>query len=106
MSNDSILKTVLVATALCIVCSVLVSSAAVGLKPIQEFNKALETKKNIIKAAGLMEPDVSVDEAFKKITIEIVDLETGELKSGPAIEILTYDDLTSATVSYRFLPTI
>lgn len=94
MSNDSILKTVLVATAICIVCSVLVSSAAVGLKPIQEFNKALETKKNILKAADLMEPGVSIDDAFKKITIEIVDLKTGELKSGPQFK--NYDQRKAA----------
>ena len=83
MSNDSIKKTITVAALLCIVCSVLVSAAAVGLKPIQESNKALETKKNILKAAGLMKPGVTIEETFQKIKVRVVDLETGAIKIGP-----------------------
>ena len=55
MPNDSTQKTVIVATLLCLVCSVLVSGAAVALKPIQEQNKALDKKKNILQIADLME---------------------------------------------------
>ena len=47
-SNDSIKKTVLVALSLCLVCSVFVAVAAVGLKPIQTSNKDLDRKKNIL----------------------------------------------------------
>ncbi len=94
MSNDSIAKTVTVATLLCIVCSVLVSAAAVGLKPIQEFNKTLETKKNILKVAGLMKPGIVIEEAFKKISVRIVDLSTGEIKTDPGLE--NYDQKMAA----------
>jgi len=45
MAKDTITKTLTVAALLCIVCSVLVSTAAVKLKPLQERNKALSTKK-------------------------------------------------------------
>ena len=37
MPNDSMKKTIIVATLLCLVCSVLVSGAAVALKPIQDY---------------------------------------------------------------------
>ncbi len=78
MSNDSIKKTVTVAGLLCIVCSVIVSYTAVTLKPVQERNKALETKKNILAAAGLLEEGKSIDELFKVISSKVVDLATGE----------------------------
>ena len=41
-SNESVKRTVIVALALCIVCSVIVSAAAVILKPMQVKNKKLD----------------------------------------------------------------
>ncbi len=78
MSNDSVKKTVTVAGLLCIVCSVIVSFTAVSLKPIQERNKALETKRNILAAAGLLDENRSIDDLFKVISPKVVDLATGE----------------------------
>ena len=46
-SNDSTKKILTVAFSLCIVCSVIVSTAAVLLKPAQEANKSLDKKRNI-----------------------------------------------------------
>ncbi len=76
-SNDSIGKTFFVALALCIVCSVLVSTAAVVLKPAQQANKTLDLKRNILQAAGMWEDGVSVDEQFSQISTRVVDLRTG-----------------------------
>ncbi|MCP4754485.1 MAG: Na(+)-translocating NADH-quinone reductase subunit C [Proteobacteria bacterium] len=78
MANDTIKKTLVVAVLLCVVCSVMVSTAAVKLKPLQVKNKELYTKQNILAAAGLMEEGKSVDELFGKIQVKIVDLSTGE----------------------------
>ena len=78
MPNDSTKKTVIVATALCLVCSVLVSGAAVMLKPIQDANKALDKKQNILQIAGLMEEGKTVEELFGKVEAKVVDLATGE----------------------------
>lgn len=78
LPNDSTKKTVVVAAALCLVCSVLVSGAAVFLKPQQEYNKALDKRRNILQIAGLMEEGKSVDELFKQIETRVVDLESGE----------------------------
>lgn len=75
--NDGISKTLLVAFALCIVCSVVVSTAAVMLKPAQEANKTLDRKRNILAAAGMLEEGVSIEEQFAQIQTRVVDLRTG-----------------------------
>ncbi|MCP4407828.1 MAG: Na(+)-translocating NADH-quinone reductase subunit C [Gammaproteobacteria bacterium] len=77
-SKDSIANVLIVAISLCLVCSVLVSTAAVVLRPIQERNKAIDRKKNILKAAGLLEEGKAVDELFKQIETKMVELATGE----------------------------
>jgi len=78
MPNDSRSKTLLVALTLCLFCSVLVSTAAVALKPRQDANKALDKKENILNIAGMMKPGASVEELFKQIEPRVVDLETGQ----------------------------
>ena len=76
-SNDSIKKTLIVAFSLCIVCSVIVSTAAVLLKPTQEINKTLDRKRNILAAAGMLQEGISVEEQFAQVTTRVVDLRTG-----------------------------
>lgn len=78
MANDTVGKTLIVAVLLCIVCSVLVSTATVKLKPLQEANKKQFTRTNILKAAGLWEKGVDVNKAFQHIERRFVDLSTGE----------------------------
>jgi Na+-transporting NADH:ubiquinone oxidoreductase subunit C len=63
---------------LCLVCSVIVSTAAVLLKPAQEANKSLDKKRNILQAAGMLDPDVSIDEQFASVSTRVVDLRTGK----------------------------
>jgi Na+-transporting NADH:ubiquinone oxidoreductase subunit C len=79
MQRDSIANTFTVATGLCIVCSVLVSTAAVVLRPAQEQNKRNEQKRNILQAAGLFRPDQDLAQLFKQVEVQVVDLDTGEL---------------------------
>jgi Na+-transporting NADH:ubiquinone oxidoreductase subunit C len=78
MGNDSIFKTIAVATGVCVVCSVFVSTAAVMLKDLQEKNKTIDKKKNILVAAGVsVEGDV--DELFESgIDAKVIDMATGE----------------------------
>jgi Na+-transporting NADH:ubiquinone oxidoreductase subunit C len=78
MRRDSIANTFCVAVCLCLVCSVVISTAAVALRPAQERNKALERKRNILLAAGLYAPEKSLEESFKQVETRIVDLRTGE----------------------------
>ncbi len=81
MHKDSIAGTLGVAAAVCVVCSVFVSTAAVMLKPLQEENKRLDMRKNILIAAGLFGEDSKksdINELFKQIDSKVVDLDTGQ----------------------------
>ncbi len=78
MSRDSTKKILSVAFLLCLVCSVLVSAAAVLLSERQELNKIEEKRKNILQAAGLYQAGRPVDEQFSQIESRILDLQTAE----------------------------
>ncbi len=82
MPNDSKQKTFMVALLLCLVCSVAVSAAAVVLKPVQDTNKLLDKKRNILQIAGLEQPGKSVEEAFQQVEAKVVDLQTGDYVEG------------------------
>ena len=93
-SKDSIARTLSIATLLCVVCSVIVSTAAVMLKPAQVANKQLDFKRNILSAAGLLDPATAVEEQFKNVEIKLVDLETGKFTT--AVDADKYDQSKAA----------
>ena len=83
LPNDSITKTLIVAVGLSLVCSVVVSVAAVGLKPRQEANAEASRRAEILRAAGLMREGVNVDQVFgERVDARVLDLETGMLAEG------------------------
>ncbi|MDA8978005.1 Na(+)-translocating NADH-quinone reductase subunit C [bacterium] len=77
-NQDSTGKTLMVAFLLCIVCSVVVSAAAVILRPLQDANKDIDRKRNILLAAGLYDDARSIDDQFSAIQTRLVDLQTGQ----------------------------
>lgn len=88
-SNDSIGKTLLVVLVLCLVCSIVVAGSAVGLKPRQQAQRALDKQRNILAVAGLMQQGMSADEVADtfsaRITPRLLDLKSGRLlDSDPA----------------------
>jgi Na+-transporting NADH:ubiquinone oxidoreductase subunit C len=85
-SNDSTSKTLIVAFALCIVCSIIVSAAAVILQPAQEANKSLDRKRNILAAAGMLDDSKSVEELFAQISTRVVDMRTGKFTDDVNVE--------------------
>lgn len=89
MAKESVKHTVLVALSLCLVCSVIVAGAAVGLRDMQQANKLKDKKTNILKAADMYEKGVSIEEQFKSVTTKVVDLETGKFTD--AVDSTTYD---------------
>lgn len=93
-SNDGIKKTLTVALLLCVVCSVIVSTAAVVLKPAQEANQALDRKRNILAAAGMLDEGSSVDELFAQVETRVVDLRTGRFTD--EVEPQNYDQRSAA----------
>lgn len=92
--NETVKKTIAVAVLLCLVCSVVVSTAAVLLRPAQIANKALDFKSNILAAAGLLQEGVSVEQQFEAVTSRIVDLSTGKFTDEQDPE--TYDQRKAA----------
>lgn len=84
----------IVAVSLCLVCSVFVSSAAVFLKPLQEHNKALDMKKNILRAAGMLEEGADIEQAFQSVEPRVIEFASGEYTD--AIEPTTYDQRAAA----------
>lgn len=100
-NRDSIGNILMVAISVCLVASILVSMAAVGLKPAQEANRLLNQRQNILVAAGLLAPGAradaegrSINELFEQFDVRVVDLRTGEYVDH--IDPQEFDQLRSA----------
>lgn len=79
--GNEALKTLAVAGGLCLVCSIIVSSVVVQLRPQQATNADLDIKKNILMSAGLIKTGASSEdivENFTKIETILVNMDTGE----------------------------
>ena len=89
LPNDSMFKTIAVALTLCLVCSIIVSTAATLLKPKQMVNKLLDKKKNILAVSGIEMNGKSVDELFAQIETRVVDMQSGDYTD--AVDANTFD---------------
>lgn len=83
MANNDTLKNIIgVALVVCLVCSILVASVAVVLKPRQERNETLEKLKNILVAGGLVDSkdkSADIEGIFaQKVSGTVIDLKTGQ----------------------------
>jgi Na+-transporting NADH:ubiquinone oxidoreductase subunit C len=89
--NDDPGKILAVAITLCLVCSVLVASASVLLKPLQDRNQALAIRKQIVRVAGFQADNPQEVEALFRQHIEthILDLDSG--KFDDSIDPAVYD---------------
>ena len=100
MQTESNKQTLIVATCLCLVCSVLVSTAAVVLKPAQQIQKTLDIQRNILKVAGLYDENRPVDVQFKVVEPVLIELAGKRPRiSNPAeegIDLKTYDPQKAA----------
>jgi Na+-transporting NADH:ubiquinone oxidoreductase subunit C len=94
MSRDSVGHVLTVAFVLCVVCSILVSAAAVGLHSRQERNKLEEKRKNILQAAGIYDAALPIEDQFSTIEARIVDLQTGEFSTD--VDIASFDSRKAA----------
>jgi len=82
-NKESVGKTLLVAFLVCVVCGVVVATAAVSLRPVQSKNQLLDKRMNILQAAGLYQPGVDVNTVFESIERRFVDIDTGEYVDMP-----------------------
>ncbi len=73
-------KTVGIVLAVCLACSIVVSSAAVGLRTLQQTNEKLDKQTNILEAAGLLaNANGDIAGTYGKFVEErYVDLATGD----------------------------
>ncbi len=81
--KDSVGNTLRVALLVCLVCAVVVSTAAVALRPAQERNRAMFRQVNILQTAGLYQPGMDVRAAFERIERRFVDLASGDYVERP-----------------------
>lgn len=75
---NSVVGTLIVATALCLICSFVVSTTAVALRPLQEANRENKMRRNVLIAAGLWDravhTDADIAELFQSIETILVNL--------------------------------
>lgn len=90
LPNDSGKKTIFMAVTVCLVCSVIVASAAVGLRPIQAANQEADRIRNIVDVAGVAQPGQSAAEAFREnVEATLIRLEDGT--ESDAVAVATFD---------------
>ncbi|PSF10972.1 Na(+)-translocating NADH-quinone reductase subunit C [Marinobacter shengliensis] len=100
--KETVGKTIQVAFALCIVCSVIVSAAAVSLRPQQALNQELDIKSNILQAAGMAESGANrarIEELFGQFEPRLVDLRTGRFTTPEELgvpDVLSYNQYRAA----------
>ena len=102
-NKETLGKTVGVVVAVCLVCSIIVSGAAVGLRSQQQTNATLDKQSNILKAAGLLDQaNGDIAGTFDKfIETRYVDLATGEFVDAPAEDFDMYKAAKVADTSVR-----
>ena len=102
-NKEGLSNVLFVAISVCLVCSIVVSTAAVMLKPQRLLNQELDKKQNILRAAGMLPSDstvnaqgLGIDELFAQFEVRAVDLDTGEYTD--AINVSSYDPIKAAKV--------
>lgn len=97
---NTVSGTLIVAIVLCLICSLVVSTAAVTLKPLQEKNQRNRMRRNVLAAAGLWKDgmtDAEMEKTFESIETVMVNLQTdveGAPEAGSIneeVDIATYD---------------
>jgi Na+-transporting NADH:ubiquinone oxidoreductase subunit C len=104
-NKDSIGNIILIAVLVCLGCSIVVSSAAVGLKSLRSDNKALDRSKNVLMAAGLAAADIStrqqIQDEFAQFEPVVLDLRDKRMLSSEEaieldIDVATFDQRSAA----------
>ena len=101
MSQDSTVKTIGVATGICLFCSLFVSVAAVKLKPLQIKNQQLDKIENILLVAGLADEGGDAMTLYQeRIKPELIELSTGQrLSEDKFDDTLNIDDFDIKVMS-------
>ncbi len=92
--RHSTLYTLCFAAAVCLVCSVLVTTSAVSLADRQAENELLYKRRNVLMAAGLLQPGEKlspedITARFETVVPKVVDLETDAIAED--VDATTFD---------------
>ena len=88
--------------AICLVCAVVVSFSAVGLKDMQDENKRIDRQKKVLVVAGLLEEGATATPAEisslfqKRIKAVMVDLKTGQIDAEATKNVADYDQIKAS----------
>jgi Na+-transporting NADH:ubiquinone oxidoreductase subunit C len=110
MPRSFVARTIGFAAAVCVVCAVLVSGAAVALRERQETNVELDRRKNVLTVAGMLAPgeDVSAEEVnsrFGAFEVVAIDLRSGAVDPAFSLEGYSRDRmLADASTSFAAPP--
>ncbi|AKG18350.1 Na(+)-translocating NADH-quinone reductase subunit C [Moraxella bovoculi] len=96
-AKNSNVSTAVTALILCLVCSVMVSAVAVGLKSKQQENARLDLNKNILMAADMYDPETDsssvIPERFADFDVRLVNLQTGKFATHQEISAAGINDV-------------
>ena len=107
MTNDSPQKAILVVFAVALVCSVVVSVAAISLRPYQLAHQLFNRAQHIVKLAGLM--PINADALSKKDLMDIflqldarvIDIDAGRFEKN--LNPMTFDQRKAAADPERYV---
>ncbi len=88
LPNDHPKKTIFMALAVCLSCSIVVASAAVGLRPMQIANQEADRIRNIVEVAGVQQPGQTIQEAFQHVEAVLIRLRDGQ--ETDALDVQTF----------------
>lgn len=93
-ARNPITYTLAFSAAVCVVCAVLVATAAVTLRDRQAANAELDRRRNVLVAAGVVQegqavPPAEINDRFEDFEVAAVDMRTGE--EDPSFQIAGYD---------------
>ncbi|OOS23395.1 Na(+)-translocating NADH-quinone reductase subunit C [Moraxella pluranimalium] len=96
-AKNSNISTMATALILCLVCSVMVSAAAISLKPKQTANIEIDRNKNILMAANMFDPakntNADAQKLFENVEIKLVDTKTGQFATDEQLSAAGISDV-------------
>jgi len=102
-AKETVSRTLVVALVLSIVFSVIVSTAAVLLRPAQIKNQNLDIKTNILAASGMLPEAASaeqIEDIFTRFEVRLVDLDSGAFVEPESVNVqdaMKYDMYKAAS---------
>lgn len=107
MDNDSPVKAILVVTITALVCSILVSAAAVFLQPLQKAYADIERIRYIVQLSGLVDNEADLSEfaivsAYQDVSLRLIDLESDSFDD--SIDPQSFEDPTTRDELQELVP--